>query len=154
MKKFRAHDGKQWHYGNLFKITNPWVEKGYAIRILPDVEPGQKGELCLVGNDRIEVTAINCKAGTEGQFTGLHDRNGVDIYEGDIITSSDYVYIDKGKQNYVGIVEYSEPSFLSLLHCVNPDKRGISDGMPDFFEHDEYEILGNIFDHPDLLERE
>lgn len=87
------------------------------------------------------------------QFTGLLDKNGKEIYEGDIITTAEYLFIDKGVQNYVGIVEWVFAGFQIILKCVNPDKQGISDGINEALEEGElFEIIGNIYENPELGE--
>lgn len=96
------------------------------------------------------------------QYTGLHDKNGKEIYEGDIVTSTDYPFIDEGKQNYIGIVEYYEDiaQFGFTLKCVNKNKRGISNGFNEGFEAnndlicEDLEIIGNIYDNPELLKED
>ena len=97
---------------------------------------------------------------TLGQYTGLKDKNGKEIYEGDIITGTDYPFIDEGKQNYVGIVVFYDntASFGYEYQCVRKDKRGISNGINNEFEANEnlicayLEVIGNIYDNPELLE--
>lgn len=87
------------------------------------------------------------------QYTGLKDKNGKEIYEGDIITTDRYICIDDGKQNYVLIVEFEYFSFYAIAHCVNKNKAGISNGIGGILDEDEsYEILGNIYQNPELLE--
>lgn len=85
---------------------------------------------------------------TIGQFTGLLDKNGKEIYEGDIVktkggwggvvlwNSRSYFYIKDN--NYY---EYEEPDLSpigSLLCC----------------ERKQLEIVGNIHDNPELLKTE
>lgn len=91
------------------------------------------------------------------QFTGYLDIHGEEIYKGHILTMNSYPFIDEGKQNYVGIVEWIFGGWQIVLKCVNPDKRGISDGMNDWLdENDElinthYEIIGDIYENNDIL---
>lgn len=75
------------------------------------------------------------------QYTGLKDAKGVEIYEGDIIN-----YERRGKEQ-VGIVEYyaSACSFLlSDTHLL------LSAGA--FVPYFVGEVIGNIYENPELLE--
>lgn len=93
------------------------------------------------------------------QFTGLCDRNGKEIYEGDIVVQDGYMWFDDGTPNYRGTVEWIYSQWQVAAHCVNPDKRGISDGINeglndggfDEGKNAEWEIIGNIHEHPHLL---
>ncbi len=71
------------------------------------------------------------------QYTGLKDRNGKQIFEGDIVLSTCPKILN---DNFSGEVIFDEGSFLVKIN--NTDIRGVSD---------ELEIVGNIFENPELL---
>lgn len=94
------------------------------------------------------------------QCTGLKDKNGNLIYEGDVIViPNQYPFYDEGALNYIGIVENIYNSWQYVYHCVNPLKNGISEGINYLlnecgFEENEnsyFEIIGNIYENKELL---
>lgn len=96
-----------------------------------------RGKLCIadVGKDWISVDPE-----TVGQFTGLTDKNGVKIFEGDI------VHVKAHSGSFTGCVTYwleEEPRFV----CKT--KHGLHYAICAKFE---FEVLGNIYDNPKLLE--
>jgi len=93
---------------------------------------------------------------TIGQYIGSLDINKEEIFEGDILVGNRYPYYSNDKLNYVGIVEFNYSSWQVILKCINKDKLGISNGLSDT-NIDEYgfqnmEIIGNIYQNPELLE--
>ena len=121
--KFRGKDietGK-WIYGDLIQRI------GYMPSIIYAYE--HNGKICY-GECAV-------KRETVGQFTGLLDKNGKEIYEGDILQE-----IGSGK---TVLVVYEAPQF-----CYADNSFGYKFlNLPE-----NYTVIGNIHDNPELLKAE
>lgn len=91
---------------------------------------------------------------TVGQFSGMYDKSGKEIYEGDIFTSDDYPFTSDGNKNYAGIVEYEGLSLAWYYDVAKISNRVRGGACGDrLCELDEpIEIIGNIHENPELLE--
>ena len=89
------------------------------------------------------------------EFTGLLDKNGKEIYEGDVLRSDEYPFScteDNVHDNYYGVIGWSEEEALfCMVAAKNPKSsvRGISDGISDSISQNkmqDFEVIGNIHD--------
>ena len=109
---------------------------------------GSVGIFCGDDFEHHKIFAI--KTSTIGQLTGFHDRNGKEIYEGDIID----VHIpcnSIGKEEHrTRVVVWNE----KYARFEFQDKRGncIADSVGAKYNVVYYEVVGNVFDNPELLE--
>lgn len=135
--KFRGKrygDGA-WVYGSLYqgikegeKYSIILTDSGY------DLAPPDDRDLAIAfAENEVNVLIPD----TVGQFTGLHDKNGKEIYEGNI-------------------VRYDMGGECEVSYCIGGGFAGF-DLSPAF--HDEHqltdvEVIGNIHDNPELLKTE
>jgi uncharacterized phage protein (TIGR01671 family) len=83
------------------------------------------------------------------QFTGLHDKNGKEIYEGDLlkeIAPRGYIYRVFGVAG--GFVINSFQDEITMLRFAEP----IANMQTAGYIQEQCEIIGNIHENPELLE--
>ena len=119
----RINNG-EWVEGGFF--LEPYTDKTFIIRW---------NSTGLGFNEFIEVIPE-----TVGQFTGLYDKNGTKIFEGDIVKGKDY--LEEGLEVY-GYIDHRNGSFVIVGDFI------IYYRWLDY----EVEVIGNIHDNLELLER-
>ena len=133
--------------------TGEWV---YGYLVMRE-EPFLHDIVSPIGNQSSCTWAI--KRGSEGQYTGLKDKNGVEIYEGDIEQA------ENGDKNViVFLLKAGTYCVMPMDIYLNNDYQNES-FFPDFiygfgydlfFDNctpDKYlNIIGNIYENPELLE--
>ena len=125
-RKYRGkrQDNGEWLCGNL----TVWSDGSASI----DKEPTEGSPLYAV----IEETV--------GQCSTVHDKNGVEMYEGDIVYGAAH-WLERYKP---AVVTFRNGSFGLIWH------RGDIEEFNPFTSlcNVEYEVVGNIFDNPELME--
>ncbi|WP_418814598.1 YopX family protein [Ruminococcus bromii] len=118
---FRGKFGNEWKYG--FLSIEP---KGLVIK-----EPYK--------NESSNVWHID--ADTVGQYTGMKDKNGKRIFEGDIIDFS-----DRSDSDGYGVVKYDANETEFGIEYDN-----IYESLGKHYYPEDIEIVGNIYDNPNLV---
>ena len=86
-----------------------------------------------------------------GQFIGLHDKNGKEIYEGDLIRS-----FDSQGEPIIHAIEYynNDAQFIVVLAGYTKYDFGCGGITQKWINEFKKEVIGNIYDNPELLKQE
>lgn len=137
----RRLDGQGWIFGDL--IEN---QGRYFIY-------HETSESTLQDNDAsIVALAISVDNETVGQFTGLKDKNGRDIYEGDIIEC-----VDSHGEPVRHFVEFCERRGYYAQYFAGHSPLPAYEAGPiyqDYIDKFGKYVIGNIHDNPELLKTE
>lgn len=118
-----------------------WIEGAH---MLLDGEEHRIATSCLTNESRelLTVCAYPVDPETIGQYTGLQDKNGAKIFEGDIVK---WRFKRVWQEQYhIAEVIWRQSKCGWRLNTAG-DTTKMRDDI-------EYEILGNIYDNPELLE--
>lgn len=98
-------------------------------------------------------TIINeiVKPDTIGQFTGLYDKNGTEIYDGDILQFTSVLF----RKKYIYQVKMLDDTSILTLEKkgFNPEFDGYQAFPYNWFNNrkNRIEVIGNVYDNPELL---
>lgn len=130
----KRKDNGEWIEGHLI-----WYEDGRA-----RINPSHTDVFCYEKDESIiQIIAHEVIPSTVGQYTGLTDKNGTKIFEGDILQ-----YINQDNEAHCITVVFEECAFLiedcGVTNC---------DLLPSYACLG-FEVVGNIHDNPELLKGE
>lgn len=136
--KFRGKSKKtrKWLYGYLGESKFSILDYVYTYKVIFDNVLSFNTD-----NSAYVVKDLSVEEETICQFTGLKGKNGIDIYEGDIVLQQGY---HGNKQPMV--VKFECGAFIVGYHEGSSTKR-----RP-MLLNSQCEVIGNIFDNPELLE--
>lgn len=131
--KAKRLDNGEWVQGVPFKVEGKWV------LLINDNENLLRAHYIEENMWTAEIYAIEVDSTTICQCTGLKDKNGKLIWENDIVK------INNSKGNV--LITFRDFEII----CTIPNEKYYKHRL----EYDtEYEVVGNIFDNPELLESE
>ena len=159
-KGIEEYDKDKWSYGSYFIFNeinyfflddgsrtdeiNEKIRNNIKHKIIFEVQ----GDLNM--ENHIKLADVN--SDTVGQFVGLHDKNGKEIYEGDIVKIYGHRFDFGFKQEEIGQIKFIHGAFgfyrekSKNEYCFNNLETEEAYG-----ELDYYEVIGNIYDNPELL---
>jgi uncharacterized phage protein (TIGR01671 family) len=141
----KRKDNGEWVFGM------PWIFKEKSC-----ICPWKTG-MCKYDTGFFPVEVV---PETVGQFTGLTDKNGKKIFEGDIVRLCKYAFEWEDKSSWefkIGVIDFEDGCFVindiyssdgyNELSCVYNEIH-FSNG---YDENAIFEVIGNIYDNPEFL---
>lgn len=154
--------GQTRRYGEKFKLGGEPMESNWVYGgIFPN---NFGGDFAIIYQQKPNIEKFTVYSDTVGQYTGLTDKNGVKIFEGDILKCNDnpkdlvkavfgeFVVIDLETERKIDTVIgwHYEVIPTDELSKTEP----FCFAMPltaHYVEHCSMEVIGNIHDNPELL---
>lgn len=136
--KAKQIDNGEWIEGSLIDLD---IDSGYCYIVQPYKKASILPIIFLI-TDRMKLVDPE----TLCQFTGLCDKNGKKIWENDILMAN----LD---ESYPEDVTYKTVEW-GVTGWVTHEANSIDRQYLDEFDLEHFEVVGNIFDNPELLQEE
>lgn len=128
--KFRGKlvNSKEWAEGNLYiRVDGTYI-------ITPD-------ETILGKYGKVNKETV-------GQYTGLHDKNGKEIYEEDVVKITNKNSKVIPIKPLIAQIVWSEEYLAYIL--ITTSVKDAFENLGDYIDYD-IEVIGNVFENPELL---
>ena len=143
----KQKDNAEWVYGGILHQTDLYgrlVDRWFIIdgTNTQDYDIGYQYEV---------------EAATIGQYIGCRDKNKKKIFEGDILTASENLLSIIGASEAYLVVGFIDSGFAALNEKGEAEfwfNEPIYDALDEKFVNNDLEIVGNIYDNPELLKEE
>jgi len=132
--KFRGQNKNDWHYGSYI------FRDGKHFILIEDDDNGYYSE-------------VEVKGETIGQYTGLKDKNGKEIYEEDILKSGVSDVICKINIGHYDDTSSSQHDIMGVWFNIVGEKKpyGFAKAVLTKDSCNIMEVIGNIYDNPELV---
>lgn len=147
-------DNGEWVYGFLVVKNDPILGTPYFFILV------QRSNESFVIWYKVDPATV-------GQYTGLTDKNGVKIFEGDIVQDmcvylTHLRYVKDGKETQdqadaykhcgkIGVVRYNADGDIGSCGCCYTEFVGAG-FLAHYVDLTQCQVLGNIYENPELLE--
>ena len=111
--------------------------------IMGDLRQYPSGAKAIKANDMLHIMEVD--PDTIGQYTGLVDKHGKKIFEGDIVVMT----LPAAKMHWRAVCKFHSGAFGLVWHHMGERWQAFA-GICNA----EYEVIGNIYDNPELAEDE
>lgn len=144
--KFRGKDANgEWKEGSLIidkyqRSDGKQFDVAFIVSGLPCME--SPGDMWTAKMQRVDPATV-------GQFTGLLDKNGKKIFEGDILKV--YYY---GKSKVFGVVRFAQSRFFiddEFMDEFMIEELRVKIPMTEMFSKYQFEVIGNCWDNSELM---
>ena len=100
-----------------------------------------------IDDDEMQSNTYPIDLGSVGICTGVKDKKGCDIYEGDFLVESDS---ENGISGYYPVVYNNKTASFCIDNSYYKDHSHLVD-MVSYFGLNDLEVAGNIYDNPERL---
>lgn len=138
--------GQTRRYGEKIKMNGEKVKSNW---VYGGIFPQNKGgDFAIIYQQESTIKKYPVYADTVGQYTGMLDKNGKKIFEGDIVRNKNKYF------QFVGIVKYQNGQFMVDWKLHQRVSNGVISSTVTHHLGNADEVIGNIYDNPELVEGE